>query len=60
MKTSALLMPLALAAIFTAPVNAYELHDYKWPSAETTFYVNIFFTSLPVHPRARQFVEQGL
>ena len=41
MKTSALLIPLALAAIFTAPVNAYELHDYKWPRAMTTFYVDI-------------------
>ena len=51
MKTSALLMPLALAAIFTAPVNAYELHDYKWPSAETTFYVNI---SSPHFPYIRE------
>ena len=44
MKTSTLLlMPLALsvAAIFTVLLNAYELHDYKWPSAETTFNVNI-------------------
>ena len=44
-------MPLALAAIFTAPVNAYELHDYKWPSAETTFYVNI---SSPHFPYIRE------
>ena len=41
MKPSALLMPLALAAIFTAPVNAYELHDYKWHSATMTFHVDI-------------------
>ena len=44
MKTSTLLlMPLALsvAAIFTVLLNAYELHDYKWPSAKTTFNVNI-------------------
>ena len=32
---------LALAAIFTVPVNAYELHDYKWRSATMTFHVDI-------------------
>ena len=43
MKTSALLILLALsvAAILTVPVNGYVLHNYKWPSAEMTFYVDI-------------------
>ena len=41
MKTSALLIPLTLAAILTAPINAYELHDYKWRSATMTFHVDI-------------------
>ena len=47
MKTSAFLIPLALsvAAIFTVPLNAYELYNDKWPSAEMTFYVDIPPTS---------------
>ena len=43
MKTPVLriLLALSVAAILTAPVNSYVLHNYKWPSAETTFYVDI-------------------
>ena len=43
MKTPVLriLLALSVAAILTAPVNGYVLHNYKWPSAETTFYVDI-------------------
>ena len=49
MKTSVLLIPLALSvvAIITVPLNAYVLHDYKWPSAETTFNVNIGAPTFP-------------
>ena len=41
MKISTLLIPLALAVIFTVPVNAYKLHDYKWRRATMTFHVDI-------------------
>ena len=32
---------LSLTVIFLTPVSAYVLHDYKWPSATTTFNVGI-------------------
>ena len=32
---------LILAGIFSTTASAYVLHDHRWPSATTTFYVNI-------------------
>ena len=47
MKNLTLPILLVLVVAFTVPGNAYVLHDYKWPSAETTFNVNIGAPNFP-------------